>query len=178
MNVIISPNPLLHEISAPVEVGDKSIKKLVKQMAKTMYKQDGVGLAAVQVGVLKRVIVMDCDYVRLDEDDNYLPKNLIVMINPEIVCHSENKIACGEGCLSVPGINVDIKRYKEVEVKAMDENFQEFTIKASAKDLLGRCIQHEMDHLDGITILDSAEGAAKFQALQDYDNYLEENGLK
>ena len=114
MNIITLPDPLLREISQPVEIGDKSIKKLAKDMAKLMYQTDGVGIAAPQVGLLKRFVVIDCDWVEEDEKGRPLKKNPITMINPVIVDHSEETVVNSEGCLSVPGINGDVERWEWV----------------------------------------------------------------
>ena len=149
MNIITLPDPLLREISQPVEIGDKSIKKLAKDMAKLMYQTDGVGIAAPQVGLLKRFVVIDCDWVEEDEKGRPLKKNPITMINPVIVDHSEETVVNSEGCLSVPGINGDVERWEWVEVECYNEDYQ--LVRYKSAGLFGRCMQHERDHLDGKT---------------------------
>ena len=141
----IYPARPLRERAEPVTKVDEEIRKLVDDMAETMYAAPGVGLAANQVGVLKRVIVIDVDY---SEEGN---TNLIVLINPEIVEHSDT-ITWEEGCLSFPGINVDIERWKKVRVKALNRGGEPFEIEG--EDLLAVALQHEIDHLNGITMVD------------------------
>ena len=160
MQIVLSPDPILRQVCEPCDVGDKGLKKLAKDMAKTMYKNEGVGLAAPQVGVLKRIIVVDCDF----ESEK---KNPIVMVNPEIVDASEEQETEGEGCLSCPGISVPITRSAEVVVRFFDLNGEECTMQAAG--LWARCIQHEIDHLNGKTLFESAAPIDRLQALQDYE---------
>lgn len=160
MEIVISPNPILRQVSEPCEVGDKSLKKLAKQMAKAMYKNDGVGLAAPQVGVLKRIIVVDCDI----ESET---KNPLVLVNPEVLEASKELATDDEGCLSCPGISVPITRPASVKVRFFDLDGQEQEL--AADGLWARCIQHEIDHLDGKTLFESAAPIDRIKALQDYD---------
>ena len=118
MNIVLSPDPMLRQVCEPCRVEDKSIKKLAKQMAKAMYKNNGCGLAAPQVGVLKRVVVVDCD----TESDE---KNPIYMINPELVELQGDPIVMGEGCLSCPGITVEIARPPFAKVRFLDLDGEE-----------------------------------------------------
>ena len=170
MNIVISPDPLLREKCEPVEVGDKSMKRLSKQMLKEMYKSDGVGLAAPQVGILKRIVVIDTDYVAEDENGKPLKKNPIVMINPEIIDHSEEKVTAGEGCLSCPGINVEVERWAWVKVKCYDERYNEVVHEGDG--LFGRCMQHELDHLDGITLFEKVPPVQRMRVLEAYERAL------
>jgi len=170
MKIVISPDPLLREVCEPVEIGDKSMKRLSKQMLKEMYKTDGVGLAAPQVGILKRMVVIDCDYVMEDEDGKPLKKNPIVMINPQIIDHSEERVVNGEGCLSCPGINVEVERWAWVKVKCYDENYNEVVHEGDG--LFGRCMQHELDHLDGITLFERLNPIQRMRALEEYQQAL------
>lgn len=167
MNIVTLPDPILHQVCEPVEMGDKSIKKLAKQMAKEMYRTDGVGIAAPQVGILKRFVVIDCEYVEEDEDGKPLKKNPITLVNPVIVDHSEATVAGSEGCLSVPGISADVERWEWVTVEAFDENFNKVTY--TGDGLFGRCLQHEIDHLDGKTFVDRLNPLQRIKALQEYD---------
>ncbi|MBQ9021705.1 MAG: peptide deformylase [Eggerthellaceae bacterium] len=160
MDIVLAPDPILRQVCEPCEVGDKSLKKLAKEMAKTMYKNEGVGLAAPQVGVLKRIIVVDCDI-------ESSKKNPVVLINPEIVDSSGDVVIDGEGCLSCPGITVPIARASEVRVRYFDLDGSECEMEADG--LWARCIQHEIDHLDGKTLFESASPLDRLQALQDYD---------
>lgn len=131
------PDPRLHKKAAPVEQVDDRIRKLVRDMAETMYAAPGIGLAATQVDVHKRVIVID-----VSEDKSALR----VFINPELIsCSGEQ--ASEEGCLSVPGIYDKVTRAATVRVRALNERGESF--EQEAEGLLAVCIQHEMDHLEG-----------------------------
>jgi peptide deformylase len=131
------PDDRLHRVAAPVAVVDDRVRQLVRDMAETMYAAPGIGLAATQVDVHERVIVIDVSDTR-DE--------LTVLINPEIVEASGEKES-EEGCLSVPGIFDMVRRAEKVRVRALDEQGQSRIIEAEG--LLAVCIQHEMDHLQG-----------------------------
>ncbi|BDE96484.1 peptide deformylase [Raoultibacter timonensis] len=168
MNIVLSPDPMLRQVCEPCRVEDKSIKKLAKQMAKAMYKNNGCGLAAPQVGVLKRVVVVDCD----TESDE---KNPIYMINPELVELQGDPIVMGEGCLSCPGITVEIARPPFAKVRFLDLDGEEWTIEGDG--LLGRCLQHELDHLDGKTMFEVCDPMTRIEALRAYEVALA-NGAK
>ena len=172
MKILTSPDPLLRQVCEPVELGDKTMKRLSKQMLKEMYKSYGVGLAAPQVGVLKRMVVIDTQYVEEDEHGRPLKKKPLVLINPVIVEHSEDKVVNAEGCLSVPGISCDIERWSWVKVKCYDENFNEVVHEGDG--LFGRCMQHELDHLDGITLFERLNPLARVKALEAYKQALEQ----
>ena len=131
------PDERLHTVAAPVTRVDDEIRSLVRNMAETMYAAPGIGLAATQVNVHKRVIVID-----LSETQDQLQ----VFINPEIVA-SSGEAECEEGCLSVPGVFEKVTRAERITVRALDEQGDERTIEAEG--LLAVCIQHEMDHLQG-----------------------------
>lgn len=131
------PDERLHIVAKPVEVVDDEIRTLVRDMAETMYAAPGIGLAATQVDVHKRVIVIDISETRDD---------LLVLINPEIV-EREGEQEYEEGCLSVPGIYDYVKRAARIRVRALDEHGRPF--EREAEGLLAVCIQHEMDHLEG-----------------------------
>ncbi|MGE5467782.1 MAG: peptide deformylase [Ignavibacteria bacterium] len=131
------PDPRLHKIAAKVDTVDAGIRKLAADMAETMYAAPGVGLAATQVDVHKRVIVID-----VSEDKN----ELRVFINPEILSR-EGECEGEEGCLSVPGIYETVRRAERVRVRALDTQGEAFEL--DAEGLLAVCIQHEIDHLDG-----------------------------
>ncbi|BCL35254.1 peptide deformylase [Nostoc sp. MS1] len=129
---------------------DDEIRQLIRDMLQTMYSNDGIGLAAPQVGVNKQLIVIDC------EPDN--PENPpLVLINPTIKQVSREICTAQEGCLSIPGVYMDVKRPEVVEVSYKDENGRPQTLKAG--DLLGRCIQHEMDHLNGVVFVDRVDNS-------------------
>ena len=163
LEVLLSPNPLLLEKSQPCSFDDKSLKKLAKDMIQTMYHYDGIGLAAPQVGILKRIIVIDTEY---DVTDVAHTKNPIVLINPKIIKKSDEMIESDEGCLSCPGISAPVMRHKTVTVEYFDLDEKKHEIEA--QDLLSYCLQHEIDHLDGKTLFQTALPEARLQLLQDY----------
>ena len=131
------PDPRLHTRAAPVLKVDDSIRKLVADMAETMYEAPGLGLAATQVDVHQRVVVID-----VSEDNSAL----LALINPEIISRSGEQV-CEEGCLSVPGIYDKVTRAEQVRVRALNQKGETFEL--DAEGLLAVCIQHELDHLDG-----------------------------
>ena len=137
LNILRYPDARLHKLAAPVTVFDEPLKKLVTDMADTMYAAPGIGLAATQVDVHKQVIVVDVSERR---------DSLVVLVNPEIV-EATGESDIEEGCLSVPGIYELVERAERVKVRALDQNGKAFTLEAQG--LLAVCIQHEMDHLKG-----------------------------
>jgi peptide deformylase len=137
LNILRYPDPRLEKVARPVERVDDAIRQLVRDLAETMYAAPGIGLAATQVDVHKRVIVLDVSDAR---------DQLLVLINPEIVTR-EGEQECEEGCLSVPGFYDVVKRAEKVKVRALDGAGQPFEL--VAEGLLAVCIQHEMDHLEG-----------------------------
>lgn len=137
LNILRYPDARLHKLASVVTVFDEALKKLVADMAETMYAAPGIGLAATQVDVHKQVIVIDVSERR---------DSLVVLINPEIV-DSSGVSDIEEGCLSVPGIYETVDRAERVKVRAHDRNGNPFTLEAQG--LLAVCIQHEMDHLKG-----------------------------
>lgn len=147
--LVTVPDPILRQKSIEVKVIDDAVRKFLDDMVETMYYDKGVGLAAVQVGVLKRVLVMDLQ----DSDDMERPKSFypIKMINPNIIDRSEELCSATEGCLSVPDQFIDVLRPKSVTVKFLDHLSNEHVIKCDG--WLGRVVQHEIDHLDGKTLL-------------------------
>jgi len=138
--------PSLREPSKEVHKVSQKIKTLVEDMLDTMYAQNGVGLAAPQVGENYRIFVIDVS-------TNNEPLNPIVFINPKIIKKS-GAVISHEGCLSFPEAFTDVKRYANVMVKAMDKNGRSFVLEAKDGTLLSRCIQHEFDHLNGILFID------------------------
>ena len=136
--ILCYPDPRLHKVAQPVQAVDARIQSLVSDMLATMYDAQGIGLAATQVDVHERVVVIDTS----EERDQPL-----VLINPEIVWASAEKVVGDEGCLSVPGIYDGVERSSAVHVRALDEKGVARTIEAEG--LLAVCMQHEMDHLLG-----------------------------
>ncbi len=138
--IIKYPNPILRKKSEELKEITPGIKELVFDMIETMEKNEGVGLAASQIGVLKRIIICQTE------------KGPETFINPKIIKKSREKTFEEEGCLSIPGIRLKIKRAKEIEVEVLGEDGKEVVIKADG--LLARILQHEIDHLDGILFID------------------------
>ncbi|MDC0205585.1 peptide deformylase [Pelagibacteraceae bacterium] len=143
--ILTEPNEILRKKSLPVEKVDGDLQQLMNDMLDTMYAAPGIGLAAIQIGVPKRVIVLD-----LSSKDE--PKNPMCFVNPEIITKSENKSTYEEGCLSVPGQFAEIDRPDKCHIKYLDYNGQQKEIKAEG--MIATCIQHEMDHLEGILFID------------------------
>jgi len=143
--ILIVPDPRLKKECEPVEEVNDEIKTLLNDMLETMYAAPGIGLAAPQIGVMKRVVVMDVS------DDKDKPEPL-KLINPEIIWESEETSVYQEGCLSIPEQYADVERPAEVGMRYMDENGETHEIEADG--LLATCIQHEIDHLDGVLFTD------------------------
>lgn len=146
---------VLREKSKPIEKITPEIVNLVKDMTETMYTASGVGLAAPQVGVAKRIIIID------DEE-----KGAIALINPEII-EKEGEMISEEGCLSLPELYAQVKRFARIKVEGWDLNGEKITIEA--KDLLARVIQHEIDHLNGILFIDKIGKAKRKLLLEQYN---------
>ncbi len=144
MEILTYPDPVLKRKAELVENIDGNIQNLIDTMSKLMYQSSGIGLAANQVGVEKRVIIFDIDYKQKGKD-------LTVLINPNIIV-AEDKIEFEEGCLSVPDFQGKITRKKYIQVQGLDRNGKPINIET--EDLTAICIQHEIDHLNGTLILD------------------------
>ena len=144
-DILILPDKRLRLRSNPVKLIDKEVRTLVDDMLETMYDAPGIGLAAIQVGVPKRVVTMDL----AKKDD---PKNPQVFVNPEIVWSSEEKATYEEGCLSIPEFYGDVERPAQVKVKYLDLEGTQHEIEANG--LLATCLQHEIDHLNGVLFID------------------------
>ncbi len=143
--ILTEPNKILRQISNPVDHVGEEEQKLMDDMLETMYAAPGIGLAAIQIGIPKRIIIMDISR----EKEN---KNPLHFINPEIVWKADEDIIYEEGCLSVPNQFAEINRPKECHVKYLDYFGQPQLLKAEG--LLATCIQHEIDHLEGILFID------------------------
>jgi peptide deformylase len=139
------PDKRLRLRSEPVKQIDAGIRKLVDDMFETMYKAPGIGLAAIQLGVAKRVITMDLS----KKEDDHKPQ---VFINPEILWQSEERAKFEEGCLSIPDYYEEVERPTEVKVKYLDLAGKKREI--DAKGLLATCLQHEIDHINGVLFID------------------------
>jgi peptide deformylase len=138
LSILRYPDPRLHTVARPVASVDARIQQLVDDMIETMYASDGVGLAATQVDVHERVVVMDTS----EQHDQP-----VVLINPELIARSEEMLISEEGCLSVPLVYDRVERHAKVTVRALNREGQPFELEA--EDLAAVCVQHEMDHLIG-----------------------------
>jgi peptide deformylase len=151
-------DPVLKTRAAPVETFDDSLARLTEDMLATMRENDGVGLAANQVGRLKRVLVASV------EDEDY------VIVNPVLSDMSETTERGQEGCLSIPGINVEVDRPTAVTVTGQNASGEPLRIEA--KDMLARVLQHEVDHLDGVLILDRTDRQSRKEAMREWREHL------
>ena len=142
LQILHYPDSRLRQQAKPVEGVDEEVRQLISDMAETMYQEGGIGLAAIQVNVQKRIFVLD-----ISSDKS----GLQAFINPEITAHSGEQVY-EEGCLSVPGVYEPVKRAEHITVKALDMQGKSFTLEASG--LFAVCIQHEIDHLDGVVFVD------------------------
>ena len=149
LEIIRYPDPFLKTHASRVEAVDESVRTLIDNMVETMYYARGIGLASVQVGDTRRVVVLDVPDE--DEKDRTKGKNLIALVNPEIVL-VEGETTYEEGCLSLPGITADVDRAAKVKVQALDRDGNPFEIEAEG--LLAIALQHEIDHLNGIIFID------------------------
>ncbi len=143
--LIILPDPLLRQVSKPVERVDSDIQRLADDMLETMYDAPGIGLAAIQIGVARRMLVIDV--AREGEE-----KQPLVFINPEIVSSSDERSVYEEGCLSIPDYYAEVERPATVGVRYLDRDGKEQTMEADS--LLATCLQHEIDHLNGVLFID------------------------
>lgn len=143
MELKIFPDPVLAKKCKDVEIGDASAIAILNEMSEKLYEWEGAGLAAPQVGVLKKLVVIDI------RDEN---SPLYKMINPKITWRSEELIESKEGCLSLPGLRETVERYEKVKVEYLDTNFEKQIIEGEG--FLACCLQHELDHLDGRLYID------------------------
>ena len=159
--ILTEPNKILREKSLRVENVDKNIQRLMDDMLETLYAAPGIGLAAIQVGIAKRVIVMDISRSRNDigrdkddinKNENKETKKPLYFVNPEIIWKSEDKFTYEEGCLSLPNQFAEIDRSKQCHIKYLNYNGHPQELRANG--LLATCIQHEIDHLEGILFID------------------------
>ena len=144
-DIIKLPEPILKTVSAPLPAVTEELRRLVKDMFDTMYAAPGIGLAAVQIGIAKRIVVTD---VAKDEE----PKSPLCFVNPEVVWRSEETTEYEEGCLSIPEVYDKVVRPAEVRVRYMDLEGEEQEMHCTG--LLATCIQHEIDHINGVLFID------------------------
>jgi len=161
--IVIYPNEILKKPTEKLDVIDKEVKSLIKDMFDTMYEAEGVGLAANQIGVPLSVMVIDTS----PKED--APPLKLVLINPEIK-EGEGKIKYKEGCLSFPGLNVEVERFKKVKVSALNEYGE--PVELTLEGFPAIVFQHELDHLKGITFVDRLKGWRRRMALEKYQKLL------
>ena len=155
--ILTVPHPVLKQVSATVETVDDDLRALMDDMLETMYAAPGIGLAAVQIGVPKRVIVMDLAREGEEPQPRYF-------VNPEILWASEETAPYEEGCLSVPEIYDEVERPSQVKLRYL--NYQGEHIEEDAEGLFAVCIQHEMDHLEGVLFIDHLSRLKREQAIK------------
>lgn len=151
LEILKFPDPRLADKSVPVETVDDDIRQLIDDMFETMYDAEGVGLAAPQVGITKRIIVVDCGARDIEEERPLSPVEPVAIVNP-VVEDGIGKIMWEEGCLSVPGYTDEVARAAEVVVTGLDRDGKPMRIEADG--LLAVCLQHEIDHLEGVLFVD------------------------
>jgi peptide deformylase len=155
--ILTAPDPRLQAVSTDVDAVTDEIRKLVDDMVDSMYAADGIGLAAIQIGVAKRVLVID-----LDQKEG--KKNPVAYINPKITWASDEMAVFEEGCLSVPEIWDDVERPARIKAEYLDRDGKKQTLEADG--LLATCLQHEMDHLNGVLFIDHLSRLKKTMALK------------
>jgi len=165
--ILIAPHPKLKKVAAPVESVDDRIRQLMDDMLETMYDAPGIGLAAPQVGVMERVVVIDV----ANNGETPQPHKLV---NPEVVWHGEELVDYEEGCLSLPEIFADITRPNEVRVRYRDENDTEQTL--DAEGMLATVIQHEIDHLNGVLFVDHLSHLKRNMLMKKLSKQMQKSG--
>ena len=177
LRIYETPDPMLRQISTPVEKFDADLRALIRDMFETMYDAPGIGLAAVQVGVPQRLLVMDLQEPSDPDDEDSPPvKQPRVFINPEILSHSDEEVPYTEGCLSVPDQYAEVMRPDHIRARWLDEHG-----KAHEEDLdglLAICLQHEMDHLEGILFIDHLSKLKRDMVLKKLAKVRKERSLR
>ena len=158
--ILILPDERLRAIAEPIDKIDDGVKQLAKDMLDTMYDAPGIGLAAPQIGELRRIVVMDL------AKEGETPEPL-VMINPEILSYSDEVITTEEGCLSIPELYYDVDRPAGITVRYTDLDGK--VIELEAKDRLAICVQHELDHLDGVLYIDYLSRLKRDRVIKKFD---------
>lgn len=152
--IVTVPDPVLRRKARPVSKFDKDLHTLIDDMVETMREAPGVGLAAPQIGLSERLLVIEYYEREEDEENEEAPKKVWAVINPEIVKASEELVMGVEGCLSIPGLLGEVERHAEVQIKALNRHGKPMKVKA--KGWLARIFQHEIDHLNGVLFTDRA----------------------
>ncbi len=160
LDIVLVPDPVLREKAKKVAKITPNVQRLLDDMAETVRKARGVGLAGPQVGILQRVIIVE---VPRDDEDPNAQHGFFQLVNPEIVKRAREIEESAEGCLSIPGYIGDVERHVSVEVKALDRSGK--PVKVKARGFLARVFQHEIDHLDGVLYLDRLKSADKLHKL-------------
>lgn len=160
------PHPILKQKTEKLDKVDEETRKLLDDMLETMYASNGCGLAAPQIGISKRIVVIDIAH----EDEEANP---IYMVNPEIIWRSDEKVCSEEGCLSVPGQRAEVERFASVKIKYIDYNGNEQEV--LAEDFLAIAVQHELDHLDGILYIDHLSRLKRQMLLKKLEKFRKEN---
>lgn len=160
------PHPILKQKTEKLDKVDEETRKLLDDMLETMYASNGCGLAAPQIGISKRIVVIDIAH----EDEEANP---IYMVNPEIIWRSDEKVCGEEGCLSVPGQRAEVERFASVKIKYLDYEGKEQEL--LAEDFLAIAVQHELDHLDGILYIDHLSRLKRQMLLKKLEKFRKEN---
>src|SRR5687767_12386388 len=172
--IVEVPDPRLRQISSAVETVDGEVRKLIADMFETMYEAPGIGLAAIQVGVPKRILVIDLQEPEVE--DGPPVKDPRVFINPEILKHSDEEVPYLEGCLSVPDQYAEVERPDRIRARWLDE--QGKAHEEDIEGLLAVCLQHEMDHLEGILFIDHLSRLKREMVLKKLAKQRKERGLR
>ncbi|RIX31732.1 peptide deformylase [Sphingomonas edaphi] len=177
LRIYETPEPVLREISTPVEKVDDELRQLISDMFETMYDAPGIGLAAVQVGVPKRLLVMDLQEPENPDDPESKPvREPRVFINPEVLQASTSKVPYTEGCLSVPDQYAEVMRPDRIRARWLDENGDSH--EEELEGLLAVCLQHEMDHLEGVLFIDHLSKLKRDMVLKRLAKTRRERGLR
>ncbi|WP_420548874.1 peptide deformylase [Curvivirga sp.] len=166
LDILVAPHPVLKKVAAPIDEVNDEIRQLMDDMMETMYDAPGIGLAAPQVGVSKRVLVMDIG----DEETGPQPMK---MANPEIVWASDDISSYNEGCLSLPEQYANVDRPSQVKIKYLDES--NVAQELDADGLLATCVQHEIDHLDGVVFVDHLSSLKRNMILRKLKKWVKSN---
>jgi len=169
MHILQLPDPVLRSRSEPVERVDSDLDKLIADMLETMYDAPGIGLAGIQVGVPRRLLVIDVS----KEEDEHHPQ---IFINPEILSSSDDRSTYEEGCLSIPDYYAEVERPARVTVKHLDREGKERTVEAEG--LLATCLQHEIDHLNGVLFIDYISKLKRDMVIKKFTKLAKQRGAK
>ena len=172
--IVEVPDPRLRQISSPVDTVDDELRTLIRDMFETMYAAPGIGLAAIQVGVPKRLLVIDLQ--EPEEEGGEPVKDPRVFINPEILTHSDQEVPYTEGCLSIPDQYADVDRPDRIRARWLDEHGKSH--ERDIDGMLAVCLQHEMDHLEGVLFIDHLSRLKRDMVLKKLAKQRKEQGKK